>query len=129
MTDDEAISEASRRWGALGVARDRGEDCADWMWPRYVVGKKLRTEPNTLVIHGEGSTWLEAFDEATERAEFLDAYGFRSFVRRHRPVVLGTLGAGASTAVLGSPANGGVAFLAFFAIVAVVTIWAIQQEG
>lgn len=72
MTDEEAKLGAHRRWGGIAYVRDRRAHSP--LVPRYVVGVISHKAHKNVLVHGEGSTWEDAFNDADARAEFLRPY-------------------------------------------------------
>lgn len=72
MTYDEAQTEAVRRWGKNGIARDRLGYYSPPLLERFMVG--VVNHLNTVMVHGEGDCWEAAFADASSRAEFMKDY-------------------------------------------------------
>ncbi len=73
MTQDDAKQEAFRRWGDIGVVRDRTEN-HHHLLGRYMVGTMAHPMRGNVIVHGEGASWEEAFEDASKRAKFLQPY-------------------------------------------------------
>ena len=60
MTDQEALREARRRWGASGTVQSQEPT---WIthWYRFAVGQRLGESFRTW---GQGDSWEEAFADA-----------------------------------------------------------------
>jgi hypothetical protein len=70
MTQEQALAEARRRWGATGHVRELGSKLGDRSGRlaryRFTVGNHA---PGPLcTVQGQGDTWRKAFDDAAERS-------------------------------------------------------------
>jgi hypothetical protein len=67
MTDDQALAEARRRWGDTAKIRHQPDPTKSGPRP-YAVGVQKDAvsvqEGDLFIIHGQGASWEEAFDEA-----------------------------------------------------------------
>jgi hypothetical protein len=63
MTDEEALTEARRRWGdAVRVRHDSGQ--GRWVARPYAVSVQ---KDALFTVYGEGNSWEEAFQDAGRR--------------------------------------------------------------
>jgi hypothetical protein len=65
MTDEEALTEARRRWGDTAKVRRRPDLARLGLQP-YTVGVQ---EGELFIIHGQGTSWEEAFHEAGQQRD------------------------------------------------------------
>jgi hypothetical protein len=65
MTEEEALREARRRWGASGAVQSQ-EPTWQTNWYRFAVGQRLGQGFRTW---GQGDSWEEAFADADKNEE------------------------------------------------------------